>query len=485
MRKSLYIALLTLSLAGAFLAGSLYTRRTSAGDRPASARKVLYYVDPMHPAYRSDKPGIAPDCGMQLEAVYAGGGEAASGADGSTTEPAGAMKIDLEKQQRIGVRVSPVEKTSGSQTLRLLGRVTPDETRVYKVNAASDGYLSEVSGVTTGSLVKKDQWLATIFSFDARAPIQAYLTTLDVLDRAARSGQLAEQLRAGDESTRLSIERLKSVGMSELQIEELRRTRVVPVTVRILAPADGFVLARNASLGQKYERGVEWFRIADLRKIWIVADVFENDAPYLRPGAVAQVSLHQQRRSFSARVAEVLPQFDAVSRTLKVRLEADNADYALRPDMFADVELPIQLPPAITVPADAVLDLGQKEKVFVERGEGVFEPRAVQTGWRFGDRVQIVKGLEPGERVVTAGNFFLDSESRMRLTAIGASGHPAKDPVCGMDLDAAKVTHQSESGGEHYSFCSSQCQEKFEKNPGMYLKKVAGRSEVSTRTPAR
>ena len=193
---------------------------------------------------------------------------------------------------------------------------------------------------------------------------------------------------------------------------------------------------------------------------------------------MAQVSLHQQRKSFSARVAEVLPQFDAVSRTLKVRLEADNPDYTLRPDMFADVELAIKLPPAITVAADAVLDMGQKQRVFVERGEGLFEPRAVQTGWRFGDRVQIVSGLEPGERVVTAGNFFLDSESRMKLTAAAVSGQRVKDPVCGMELDAAKVTHQSEYGGEHYSFCSQLCQEKFEKNPALYLNRVARRGQA-------
>ena len=138
-------------------------------------------------------------------------------------------------------------------------------------------------------------------------------------------------------------------------------------------------------------------------------------------------------RKFRARVSKILPQFDACSRTLKVRLEADNDDYALRPDMFVDVECPVTLPPAITVPIDALLDSGLRKTVFVDRGNGLFEPRQVETGWRFGDRVEIVKGLKPGERIVVSGNFLLDSESRMRTevpkaAAAGQTASPSPEP---------------------------------------------------------
>lgn len=473
-----------LLLALAFGAGSWWNRRSAVAASSAVAHKVLYYVDPMHPAYKSDKPGTAPDCGMQLEPVYAGDAGRGSGERGSTESFSG-LKVAFEKQRRMGVRVSSAERTSITHTLRLLGRVTPDETLVYRVNASGDGYLSDVSQVTTGSLVTKNQWLATVFALDARAPIQAYLTALDVLDRAARTGQLPEQIRSGDASAQLSVERLKSIGMSALQIEEIRRTRQVPITVRILSPVDGVVLARNVSPGQKFDKAAEWYRIADLRRVWILADVYGDQAQYLRPGTRARISLPDQKKMFAASVTSELPQFDAGTRTLKVRLVADNPGYVLRPDMFADIELPIQIPPAIVIPADAVLDSGTRQTVFVEDGDGSFEPRPVETGWRFGGQVQIVKGIEPGEKVVTSGNFLLDSESRMKALAAVSEPHPSKDPVCGMNLAAGKTGYTSQYHGRQYYFCSTDCKQKFDRDPERYRIERAEGNDIVARDTQR
>jgi YHS domain-containing protein len=189
----------------------------------------------------------------------------------------------------------------------------------------------------------------------------------------------------------------------------------------------------------------------------------------------ARVSLPNQNKTLAARVSEVLPQFDPATRTLKVRLEADNPGYLLRPDMFVDVELPISFPPTIAVPVDAVLDSGPKKTVFVERGEGFFEPREVETGWRFEDRVQIVKGLATGERIVIAGNFLIGSESRLKEAAAGMYA-PVKDLVCGMEVDQGKAEaagKKSQYGGKTYYFCSDQCKRKFDADPDSYLKKVA------------
>jgi membrane fusion protein, copper/silver efflux system len=475
MKKTVYAIFLLLFAAAAFLAGVRFNQRNVGKTSDAGGRKILYYVDPMHPAYKSDKPGIAPDCGMQLEPVYEDHGSSTSGSAESGTIP-GTVSISPQKQQIIGVRVSPAEKTSGTQALRLLGRIVPDETRVYSVNSGVEGTIREVSAVTSGSYVKKDQWLATIFSLESRSPSQAYLTSLQVLDAAAaRSGEAPEQTRTGRETAQLGIERLKVVGMSTQQIEEIKRTREVPLTVRILAPADGFVIARNISLGQKFEKATEWYRIADLSRVWILADVFENDAQFLRPGARARFSLPGQRKTFSAKVSEILPQFDPATRTLKVRLEADNPGYVLRPDMFVDVELPVALSPAISLPVDAVLDSGLKKTVFVERGEGVFEPRQVQTGWHFGDRVQVVKGVMEGERIVVSGTFLVDSESRLKAAAAGLYGATAKDPVCGMDVDEARAKasgKKDEYRGTTYYFCSDGCQRKFQKSPDQYAQPV-------------
>jgi membrane fusion protein, copper/silver efflux system len=458
---------------GGFMAGA-WVQRDAAKGSAAGARKVLYYVDPMHPAYKSDRPGIAPDCGMQLEPVYADGGPAAAGESGAP-RPAGAVAIAPEKQELLGVRVSAVEKTTTAQTVRLFGRVVPQETRVYVLNSAMEGSIRNMSNVTTGSRVRKDQWLASFFAADSRGALQAFITALDVADRDPVARQEAGVVVAAgstaSSSAMFTVERLRGLGMSSFQIDKIRHTRQIPLNIDIHAPADGVVLARNVSPGQKFERGAEWFRIANLDKVWVVADVFENEAPFVRPGMSARVVVPNQGRTVPARVAEVLPQFDPATRTLKVRLEVDNPGYQLLPDMFVDVELPVELPATLSIPVDAIIDSGARKTVFLERAPGDFEPRAIETGWRFGDRVEVVRGLAPGDRIVAAGTFLVDSESRLRSAAAGVHGAPAKDPVCGMDVDEAKARAAGKTlhrHGKDWFFCSDACRSNFEKSPEKY-----------------
>ena len=415
-------------LAAGFVAGSWYNERerVSADDFPA--RTILYYVDPMHPTYTSDKPGTAPDCGMALQPIYAdaegaslenharhGGGTAHAVLGGPHSPSSGAVTVSEAKQQLIGVRVSPVEKRSATERLRLYGRVAVDETRLYTINIGLEGVIRELSLATTGSRVRKDEWLATLSAPDARAPIQGYLVALDVLDRALKDAEGPGPIAMATASRQQSVDRLLTLGLSSAQVDEIARTRQLPTQIRITAPAEGFVLARNVSIGQKFQRGDELYRIADLRRVWILADVFGPDADYVRPGMDVEVSLPGRVRVLRAKISQdVLPQFDGARQSLQVRLELDNPQYLLRPDMFVDVEVPITFPSAIAVPVEAVLDSGVKKTVFVERSAGVFEPRLVETGWRSGGTVEIVKGLSSGERIVVSGTFLLDSESRIR-----------------------------------------------------------------------
>jgi Cu(I)/Ag(I) efflux system membrane fusion protein len=471
MKKSLYILFVLLLLAGSFLAGSWYSHREPARGPASEARRVLYYVDPMNPSHTSDKPGLAP-CGMKMEPVYADDAAGQTSGNFSSSMPPGTVKISAEKQQVIGVRIGQVKKTSGRHTLRTLGRVAPDETRIYRINSATDGWVKKIFPVTTGSLVKKDELLATFFSPEFFSGIKAYLYGLRSLDRFEKSGkETKEQLEltgANIESYRNS---LRNLGMTEHQMDEIMRTRQSADNIEIRAPAAGFILTRNLTLGERFQRGTELYRIADLSQVWILADIFENESKYLRPGTVVKVKYPAQNKTFHARVSDVLPQFDPATRTLKIRIEADNPSYALRPDMFVDVEFPIQLPPAITVPVDAVLDSGLKKTVFVDRGNGFFEPRQVETGWRFGDRVEIVKGLMSGERIVISSTFLLDSESRMKMAASGMSKtaevRAAKDPVCGMDVDENKARaagRVSEYRGKTYYFCADECKQQFDRD---------------------
>ncbi len=476
MRKVAYICLLLFSLAGMFLAGSWHSR--SAGDESGATetRKVLYYVDPMNPSHTSDKPGVAP-CGMAMEPVYADEGMASE----EILAP-GAVRISAQKQQLIGVQVSPVEEKSHTETLRTIGRVAPDERLVHRLLAGAPGYICDVSEVMTDSYVKKDQWLASFSSPDSIPSMQAFILALNSVDnmRQNNSERSAESLESGA-TYQLRLEKMVDLGMSRIQMEELRQTRAVPRKIRILSPIDGFVLSRNVSPDQRFERGEEWFRIADLNHVWIVAEVFEREARYIRPGMKARVSLPHRGKVYDATVTYVPPQYDAVGRTLRVRLETDNPENVLRPDMFVDVEFLIEFPPAVTVSADAVLDTGMKKSVFVDLGNGRFEPRTVETGWRFGDQVEILGGLMPGERIVVSGNFLIDSESRMKLAASGLYGAVALDPVCRTDIEVEKASMAGltkEYNGKVFHFCSDICKMEFEKDPAGSIARSSGKDPV-------
>jgi membrane fusion protein, copper/silver efflux system len=493
LRKTLTVSVcLLLLMVLSFLAGRHFTGPASSST--VTARRVLYYVDPMHPSYRSDKPGTAPDCGMDLEPVYAD-----AGASVGPQMPPGTVNVSYDKQQMIGVRVSEVEKSAGPQNIRLVGRVAVDEQRVYRTTAAIDGWIEALYDSSSGTVVKKDQLLGAYFAPELLNAMQAYVGWLESVNAA----NIRENIKVNKDvpvSKQVSvINRLRYLGMTDVQLKDIAGTRQPQDVIKLYSPINGFILNRSIAPGQRFDKGAELYRIADLSHVWILADIYENEEQYFRPGTTATVTLPNQGKKLQARVSNVLPQFDANTRTLKLRLEADNPGFVLRPDMFVDIDLPIHMPAGITVPVDAVLDSGLKKRAFVDRGEGYFEPREVETGWRFGDRVQIVKGLAAGEKVAVSGTFLLDSESRLKSAAANASATQAmrddashhasspemksmateprmvKDLSCGMDIDAekAKAAHRvvTYHGAEYY-FCSDSCKAKFEKSPEKFLASI-------------
>lgn len=496
MKKILIAVVIVQLMILSYVAGRHHTAQSSVTS--ASARRVLYWVDPMHPDYKSDHPGIAPDCGMQLEPVYAEGGDVTPAAHLEQL-PQGAVGIDSARQQLVGIRLAAVERGGATQNIRLLGRVAPEDTRVYRVNAGSDGFVRETFDDSVGVQVKKDQKLASCYGPEYLAVASGFLAaTTGVPGANGKDGNRTVPYpgtvsKQGVSSIQGYTDRLRNLGMSDAQILQMSESRQLPESINIVAPADGFILTRNISAGQHFDRSMEFYSIADLSRVWILADVLGSEAQRFRPGAIARVTLADQGRTFTARVTNVLPQVDPATRTLKLRLEADNPGFALRPDMFVDVELPVSMPAGLTVPVDAVIDSGREQRVFVERSNGVFEPRQVQTGWRFGDRIEIVKGLAAGERVVTAGTFLVDSESRLksatrlqpeprpepnapprstREPGLAVSAGKVKDPACGMMIDKAKAIANGntlERDGVTYYFCSESCKKKFGVQPEHYL----------------
>jgi membrane fusion protein, copper/silver efflux system len=415
-------------IVAAFAGGYIYkaVKGGAAGPAEKAERKVLYWVDPMHPAYKSDKPGIAPDCGMKLEPVYAGGAvaspaEPAAAVDASSMPP-GTVQITPEKQQLIGVKYGQVEMSGGSRTIRAVGKVAIDETRIEHVHTKVEGWIDKVFVDFTGKLVKKGDPLLTIYSPDLLSSQRELLLAA----KAKTIMQNSALPAAYDQSESLlqaARRRLELWDLSEAQIDQVLRTGEPIKNITVYSPATGYVTDRKAFPQLKIMPDTDLYTIVDLSRVWIMADVFEYEAPNIRLGEAARVSLQAlPGRTFSARIDFLQPQVDPMTRTLKVRLNMDNPGLLLKPDMYADVEFNQNMPAKLTVPAEAVLDAGERKTVFIDRGNGFFEPRPVTTGERDGDRIQILSGLSGGERIVVSGNFLIDSESQMKAAAAGMGG---------------------------------------------------------------
>ena len=422
MRVLKTIALLGL-LVVAFASG--FVVRTSRPAATPQARKVLYYVDPMHPAYTSDKPGVAPDCGMALEPVYADQQPVTSGAALDEADmPPGAIHVSPERQQLIGVTFATVGWDEGTRSIRSVGRVTFDETRVAHVHTRIEGWIETVFVNFTGDVVKQGEPMLTIYSPEMLASQQELLLAARARD-LMRNNPLASAAQHGDSLFQAAKRRLEFWQLSESQIQQVLVTGQPIRSVTLNAPASGFVTERKAFPNQKVTPDSDLYTITDLGRIWIVADVFESDIASIKPGAAAYVMFPAGGTpSIAAKVNYIQPQVDPVTRTLKVRLDANNPGLRMKPEMFVTVEFGVARAKQLVVPAGAVLDTGDRQTLFVDLGNGYLEPRQVVAGDRVGDRVAITRGVSAGERVVASGTFLIDSESQLKAAAGGMGAPP-------------------------------------------------------------
>ncbi len=419
--KALKILAVFVLLAGTFASGYV-VRATKHAGAATSGRRILYYVDPMHPAYTSDKPGIAPDCGMTLEPVYAD--EAANTrepaeADATPAVPTGAIKISPERQQLIGVKFATVELSGQARSIRAVGKVTFDETRVAHVHTRIDGWIEKVFVDFTGDFVNQGQPMLTIYSPEMLASQQELLLAARARD-LMRDNPLASAAEHGNSLFEAARRRLELWQLNDDQIDQVLRTGQPIHSITLHAPASGFVSERKAFPNQKVTPDSDLYTITDLSRIWIVADVFEADITSIKVGDPAYVQFPSGNTpSLGAKVTYIQPQVDSMTRTLKVRLDAPNPGLRMKPDMYVNVEFGIAGARELVVPAEAVLDTGDRQTVFVDLGNGYLEPRQVVVGGRYGDRVAITRGLSAGERVVSSGMFLIDSESQLKAAASG------------------------------------------------------------------
>jgi Cu(I)/Ag(I) efflux system membrane fusion protein len=455
MRKPLFIVLALGVVAAAFLVGSWFGGRGASPDASAV-----------------QNPGSKPPEGSPPAVDPSG-------------FPPGTVNIGPEKQQLIGIRFAEVRKEPLAYSIRVLGRIAADETKIQVINSATRGWIVDVSPVAAGSLVKKGQVLATFYAPELLTAQQSYHIGLSGLSRLSeRPGLPSDLVNPSHVGLAEYRDSLLNLGMGEAQIDEITKSRVRARRIDMTSPATGVVLSRSIFAGQRFFEETEFFRIADLKRVWILVDVFEFESEAFVPGNGVKIRVPGRNLVLDAVVSRALPLFDPASRTLKVRLEADNPGLVLRPDLFVDAELPVEISPAISVPRDAVLDTGLKKVVFVDRGGGFLEPREIETGRRLGGRVEVLKGLEPGERIVVSGTFLVDSESRMELAASGLTPDLATDPVCGMAVSMKKAVEDGRTSafeGKTYFFCSAACKARFDLGPKEFVAPAPSAEEAEER----
>jgi Cu(I)/Ag(I) efflux system membrane fusion protein len=377
-------------------------------EKPKKEPEIVFYRNPMNPAITS--PVFTQDeMGMDYIPVYA---DVDEGGDG---EPTGTVKIDPVTVQNIGVRMAVAEEQTLSRHIRSVGRVDFDEERLSRLHPKTEGWIEELYIDKTGEQIDKDAILLNIYSPQLVSSQQEYLLALNNLDVLKESSY--EEIRQGAKDlVSSSRERLELLDVPGHQLRELEQSRKIKKHLHIHSPFDGVIINIGAREGQYVTPTTELYKIADLSRVWVIANVYESEVSWIQAGDPVDMKLAAiPGKVFSGRVGYIYPYAEAKTRTIKVRLEFDNPDMLLKPDMFADVTIHAQRKvDAIVIPSEAVVRSGEREQVFVVRGGGKFEPRDVKLGVSAKGMVQVIEGVSAGEKVVTSSQFLIDSESKLR-----------------------------------------------------------------------
>jgi Cu(I)/Ag(I) efflux system membrane fusion protein len=375
---------------------------TATATAPTDGRKVLYWHDPMYPNQRFDKPGKSPFMDMQLVPVYADSGGAGD---------ENAVRISPSVQQNLGIRTAEVKRGTLATTLEAVGSVAYNERDVAVVQARANGFLEKLYVKAALDPVRKGQPLADLYVPEWVAAQEEYLSAKRISAQTQISGlgSLVEGAK----------QRMRLAGMSDEQIASIERTGQVSARLTIAAPIGGIVSELTAREGMTVMAGAPLFRINGLSTVWVNAEVPEAGAAQVRPGAPVQVRATAfPGETFNGRVGAILPEVNAATRTLKARIEVANPGGKLVPGMFASVSLaPSAARETLIVPSEAVITTGTRSVVMVVQGDGRFAPADVEVGTEANGQTEIRKGLAAGQKVVTSGQFLIDSEASMRGSA--------------------------------------------------------------------
>jgi RND family efflux transporter MFP subunit len=477
-------------------------------------RKIAFYKDPMHPWYTSDKPGIAPDCGMDLVPVYEGDSDAKG------------IRIDPATVQNIGVKVEEAVKRKLNKVIRTVGKIDYDERRVFSVNTKVMGWVEKLYVDYTGKLVRTGEPLMEIYSPELVTTQEEYLQALNYQTKLQQSS-LEEAKEGSNDLVQSARRRLLNWDIPESEIRALELRGTPRKTMTIYSPANGIVMEKMVRTGQNVMAGMELYKIADLSTVWVIADVYQYELPWVKNGQQVDIDLsYLPGKMFKGQIRYIYPYLSEETKTAKVRVQVPNTpSFELKPDMYATVR--IASPPsidAVVVPDQAIIRSGERNIAVIALGGGYFEPRDVKLGVISDGFVQVLEGVQEGEKIVVSSQFLIDSESNLKAAISqmsgkeGLSAHPdsmgragrdgvkpeglqnsaageheghdikdmprksdqeheinqgamksAKartvvDPVCGMEISPDEHLSYTYRGTKYY-FCSSDDMEKFRKNP--------------------
>ncbi len=384
------------------------------------------YQCSMHPNIISERPGKCPICAMDLQPVSRIKAEGIPGR--------GAVQLSPRQEQLINIRVASVVSAPAVKTIRALGTIGYDQTKVHDVNSRVMGWVERLYVDKPGEFVKTGQPLMALYSPELYSAQQEYLLAFQQAHPTATTNTAASPDVSGITAAKeppssaslltAARKRLELWNISDAQIGALEKSGTPQNTMELAAPASGFVIRKNVLPGQMIQAGALLYRIADLSKVWLEAEVYEDELRFIKVGQTATVTVvAYPSRPFQGTVDFIYPYLDKKTRTARVRLVFPNPDHLLLPQMYGSVVLAEELGEQLLVPATAVFNTGKRQYAFVQKQPGLFLPKEIQLGAKTDGRFVVTHGLEPGDQVVVDGNFLLDSESQLKAAAQGSAEH--------------------------------------------------------------
>jgi len=379
---------------------------------------VDYYTCTMHPWVHSKKPGKCPVCAMDLVPVFKNKPQAdqakqtssAEATAGASSEPGRQSEshefdVPIERQQQFGVTYAVAKRQRLVEIVHTVGLVTADKTRQWMYVARTDGYVQKLYLTSPGQVVEQGQDLLQVYSPDLAAAEQEFIKLLENRDHGAS--------REIDQLIQSAKRRLRQWNLTDQQIEQLEKTRTWSEYLTLVSPFRGVVEEVPVDQGARFSMGQKLISVADLSLVWVWAEFYQNEIPIVNPGQTVSITFGSEK-SFAGVIAIVNPFVSQSQRTTKVRIDLSNPDLQLRPGMYVNANLSVDLGEGLTVPINAVVPTGSRNIVFLDKGDGKLLPRMVQLGSQVGDAYQVLSGLKEGDRIVSSANFLIDAESQVQ-----------------------------------------------------------------------